>query len=92
VYALLTGHGGFADSWRAAGRPDTLGTFHGFKGTAAARGAARIDWILTRGPARVLASDIVTDAREGQLPSDHFPVFARVQLSVPPTPPPRRAP
>lgn len=88
VYSRLMGAGGFTDSWVAAGNPDTLGTFHGFKGAAAARGVRRIDWILFRGPATVLSSEIVTDARGGQLPSDHFPVVARMRLMslVPPLP------
>jgi len=82
VYAQLTASGGFTDSWVAAGNADTLGTFHGFKGIPAARGARRIDWILLRGPVAALSSEIITDARNGQLPSDHFPVFARVRLGV----------
>ena len=93
VYSTLTGPGGFADSWRAAGRADTLGTFHGFRGVVAARGTPRIDWILVRGPADVLSADIVTDARGTQLPSDHFPVFARLRLTSPnPAPAPRNPP
>ena len=91
VYSVLTGAGGFTDSWWALGRADTLGTFHGFKGVAAARGTGRIDWILTRGPVTAVSSEIITDARNGQLPSDHFPVFARLQLTspVPAARPPR---
>lgn len=81
VYALLTGRGGFTDSWVAVGNADTLGTFHSFKGAAAARGARRIDWILSRGPVEALSSEIVTDARGSQLPSDHFPVVARLRLT-----------
>jgi len=81
VYSRLTGPGGFTDTWVAASNPDTLGTFHGFKGVAAALAARRIDWILVRGPAAVLSSEIITDARGGQLPSDHFPVVARVRLT-----------
>lgn len=83
VYSLLTGPGGFTDSWVTVGNPDTLGTFHGFKGAAAAIGQRRIDWILLRGPAAVVSSEIVTDTRGAQLPSDHFPVVARVRLTSP---------
>ncbi len=83
VYSTLTGPGGFSDSWRNPGRPLSLGTFHGFKGIDAARGTARIDWILTRGPVSALSSDIVTDAINGQFPSDHFPVVARLRLTSP---------
>lgn len=81
VYSLLTGPGRFTDSWVAAGNADTLGTFHGFKGAAAARGERRIDWILLRGPAVVVSTEIITDARGTQLPSDHFSVIARVRLN-----------
>ena len=81
VYSLITGPGRFTDTWVAAGNADTLGTFHGFKGVAAARGERRIDWILLRGPASVVSTEIITDARGTQLPSDHFPVAARVRLN-----------
>lgn len=81
VYAKLTGDGGFTDSWVAAKMPDTLGTFHGFKGIPAAKGTARIDWILWRGAVEVLSSEIVTDSRGTQLPSDHFPVVAKLRVT-----------
>jgi endonuclease/exonuclease/phosphatase family metal-dependent hydrolase len=81
VYLLLTGPGGFTDSWVAAGNPDTLGTFHGFKGVAAAKATPRIDWILLRGAVDVLSTEIITDSRNGQLPSDHFPVIARLNFA-----------
>jgi len=81
VYALITGSGGFKDTWVAAGNADTLGTFHGFKGVPAALNKRRIDWILSRGPVAVLSSEIITDAAGLQLPSDHFPVLARVRLT-----------
>lgn len=80
VYQLLTTGGGFVDSWPAAGEPEGLGTFHDFKGRDAARGGARIDWILVRGPVATTTAEIITHSRNGQLPSDHFPVFARVRL------------
>ena len=80
VYEMLK-RGGFADSWVTVGNADTLGTFHGFKGVPAARGVRRIDWILLRGPAAVVSSEIITDSRNGQLPSDHFPVIARVRFT-----------
>ncbi|HUF26375.1 MAG TPA: endonuclease/exonuclease/phosphatase family protein [Gemmatimonadaceae bacterium] len=80
VHAILTRDGGFADTWTAAGHRDTLGTFHDFRGLETARGAGRIDWILVRGRVETLSADIVTDQRDGQYPSDHFPVIARVRL------------
>ena len=81
VHASLTGAGGFTDAWVAAGNADTSGTFHAFRGQAEAAGKRRIDWILVRGPISVLSSEIVTDARAGQLPSDHFPVVARLRVN-----------
>jgi endonuclease/exonuclease/phosphatase family metal-dependent hydrolase len=80
VYSAFTAPGGFTDTWVAAGNRDTLGTFHDFKGVAAARGARRIDWILVRGDVDVLSSAIITDSRGSQLPSDHFPVMAQLRL------------
>jgi endonuclease/exonuclease/phosphatase family metal-dependent hydrolase len=85
VYRTLTAAGAFADTWRAAGRAEPpIGTFHGFGGEVQARGGARIDWILTRGPVRTLDTEIVTDRRGTQLPSDHFPVVARVRFAASP--------
>jgi endonuclease/exonuclease/phosphatase family metal-dependent hydrolase len=80
VYSAFTAPGEFKDSWVAVGNRDTLGTFHGFKGVGAALGARRIDWILVRGNVDVLSSAIITDSRGGQMPSDHFPVVARVRV------------
>ena len=81
VYTMLTESGGFADAWRALGKPEpAFGTFHDFKGVAGAKGSGRIDWILTRNGAAAVSTEIVTFARGGQLPSDHFPVAARVRL------------
>ena len=80
IYDVLMGRGRFTDTWTALGNADTLGTFHGFKGIPGARGIRRIDWILLRGPATALSSEIVTDARGSQLPSDHFPVVARLRV------------
>lgn len=80
AYDILTGAGGFADSWRTLGLPETMGSFHDFKGEAEARTRKRIDWILTRGPVTPEASQIVTFQRGGQYPSDHFPVTARLRV------------
>lgn len=84
VYDLLVNRGGFTDSWRAAGHAEPpFGTFHGFEGVEGARGRARIDWILVRGPVRTLAAEILSFARDGRYPSDHFPVVARLWLAAP---------
>jgi endonuclease/exonuclease/phosphatase family metal-dependent hydrolase len=80
VYSMLTAPGAFTDTWVAAGNRDTLGTYHDFKGVTAARGESRIDWILVRGDVDVLSSEIVTDSRGSQMPSDHFPVVAQLRV------------
>ena len=78
VYDTIVKGGRFTDTWTAGGRPEGLGTFHNFKGVDGARGAARIDWILTRGPVAATSAAIVTFAHGAQYPSDHFPVVARL--------------
>lgn len=81
VFATLTAPGTFVDSWRATeGAEPSFGTFHNFQGAEAARGRGRIDWILTRGAIDALDTEIVTLARDGQYPSDHFPVVARLRF------------
>lgn len=81
VYRALTAPGAFADTWTAAGNAEPpFGTFHAFGGVERARGAARIDWVLASDGVETLDARILTDDRDGQLPSDHFPVVARVRL------------
>lgn len=70
---------GFGDAWKLAQRRDgPEGTFHGFSGKP---GAARIDWILVRGPWTVREAETVTHNERDRYPSDHFPVRAVVELS-----------
>ncbi len=84
AFDILTGDGFFNDSWsRALTREnDGVNSFNGFKSPG--RDGARIDWILTRGNITVDRTAILTFARAGQFPSDHFPVVAWLNL------PPRR--
>ncbi len=78
-YETLTGNNGFVDTWMTAKeRGRDINTFHGYRGPKP--GGRRIDWILTRGPVRTLATEVVTFELDGQYPSDHFPVIARLQL------------
>ncbi len=53
------------------------GTNSGFGGRT---NGPRIDWILYRGPVSALQSETVTYNEEGRYPSDHFPVFAILNL------------
>jgi endonuclease/exonuclease/phosphatase family metal-dependent hydrolase len=77
AYTALVGDGFFQDTWPLARerRGAGYGTFNDFG--ASPGGGERIDWILVRGEAlAVAASEIVTLVRDGQYPSDHFPVVA----------------
>lgn len=55
-------------------------TFHGWKGHIEGR---QIDYILLSEPFELKASAIVRTERDGQFPSDHYPVMARVALPSP---------
>lgn len=76
VYNQLVKTGGLIDTWHAATvrREERMNSFNGFE-TAKADGK-RIDWILSRDPVAVRATEILTYSRDGQWPSDHFPVAA----------------
>lgn len=80
TYDLLLQDGFFRDTWFLAGtrRNDAFSTFTGFQPPK--RDGERIDWILLRGAGTVSASEILIFQRNGQLPSDHFPVMAWITL------------
>ena len=70
VYRLLAG--GLKDAWTAAARrKGPEGTYNGFQGDIS---GPRIDWILFRGPWKVLEAETVIDNDNGRYPSDHYPV------------------
>ncbi|MFC8521120.1 endonuclease/exonuclease/phosphatase family protein [Streptomyces sp. NPDC057257] len=70
---------GLVDAWDAAARRGPLyATFHAYRGLKP--GGERIDWILTSPGVRTLRATIDTYSRDGQFPSDHFPVQASVVL------------
>jgi endonuclease/exonuclease/phosphatase family metal-dependent hydrolase len=77
VYRTLTA--GLTDAWTAATTHLTpqYSTFSGFHPP---QPGDRIDWILTRGAVSVPAAGINTFTRDGQSPSDHFPVEALVSF------------
>lgn len=81
VYHALVQDGGLQDTWNTARerRNAEWNTFNGFR--APQPGGQRIDWILVRGHAEVSLSEIVTFQQDGQFPSDHFPVVARMALA-----------
>ena len=78
-YEILTAEGGLKDTWHAASArsEEDANSFNGFEDLA--RKGERIDWILYRGTARVTRAGVVTTRVEGQWPSDHCPVTARLE-------------
>ena len=54
-----------------------VGTFNGFKGT---RSGEKIDYVFTQPGVKVVGAEILRDNKDGQYPSDHFPVMARLAL------------
>jgi len=80
AYHILTEGKFFTDAWLAAAerKGEGVGTFNNFK--AAVPNGARIDWILTRGEVVVDRAETLTFTRNGQFPSDHFPVAAWLRL------------
>jgi endonuclease/exonuclease/phosphatase family metal-dependent hydrolase len=80
VYDLLVQEGGLVDSWFSAKerRNEDYNTFNNFQ--PAVRNGDRIDWILLRGDYPVRATEIITYQRDGQFPSDHFPLAAWLRL------------
>jgi endonuclease/exonuclease/phosphatase family metal-dependent hydrolase len=70
--------GALQDAWlTAAHRFGPTGTFNGFKGTST---GPRIDWIFYRGMKGALQAHTVQLNENGRYPSDHFPVFAVLDL------------
>jgi endonuclease/exonuclease/phosphatase family metal-dependent hydrolase len=82
AYRILTQDAFFKDTWPAARERvgEGVATFNSFK--ALQKSGIRIDWILSRGAVSVDKSEIVTFTRNGQFPSDHFPVVAWVRLGA----------
>jgi endonuclease/exonuclease/phosphatase family metal-dependent hydrolase len=80
AYAILTGDDFLADTWGAARERvgEGLATFNGFK--AIVKTGERIDWILTRGPVTTDKIQIDSYSKDGQFPSDHFPVVAWIRV------------
>ena len=53
-----------------------VNTFHGYTPPA----CSLIDYVFVKGPARVLVHATLDDMPDGKVPSDHFPVAAKVAL------------
>lgn len=80
AYDTLVKDGFFKDTWPLA-RERRNAEFNSFNGFDEPRKAGqRIDWVLVRGDAEVRATEIVTYQKDGQFPSDHFPVISWLTL------------
>ena len=55
-------------------------TGHGFKGKNHEKPGRRIDYILTKGPAKALSCEVLTNHQGDMYPSDHFFMLAEIVL------------
>ena len=80
AYDTLTTTGGFKDTFVSAKEKVNAdwNTFNSFRKTE--KGNRRIDWILTKGPAKTDRTEIVLFDKTKQLPSDHQPVTAIIRI------------
>jgi endonuclease/exonuclease/phosphatase family metal-dependent hydrolase len=75
IYQMLTPR--LRDAWTAAERRIGLETtFHGFGKVA---GGRRVDWILFSAPWRVREMETIARSRDGEYPSDHYPILAEFE-------------
>ncbi|WP_368396793.1 endonuclease/exonuclease/phosphatase family protein [Streptomyces sclerotialus] len=75
VYETMLRAGSLVDSWDTAEeRSAHYGTFHGYRPPVP--DGDRVDWVLTSPAVRTLRAEINVFAKDGQYPSDHFPVQA----------------
>ena len=71
--------GGFTDAWHVAEeRKNPVSTGHGYRGPREEN--RRIDWILMRPALRVMKAETVIYQRNGLYASDHFAVYAEVEM------------
>lgn len=82
-HQILTSDGGYDDLWETAKTRinEDLGTFNGFDDPTGKGPDKRIDWILGKGNLTANEIEIVNDQKNGQFPSDHFPVIADISLT-----------
>ncbi|GGE29218.1 endonuclease [Marinithermofilum abyssi] len=81
-YQILTSEGAFVDLWMSAETRinEELGTFNGFRDPTGGGPNRRIDWILSKGNVTTKTIEILDYRKNGQYPSDHYPVIADVTL------------
>ncbi|MBW8350994.1 endonuclease/exonuclease/phosphatase family protein [Bacillus sp. IITD106] len=82
-HQILTSDGEFDDLWETAKTRinEDLGTFNGFDDPTGEGPDKRIDWILGKGNLTTNEIEIVNYQKNGQFPSDHFPVLADISLT-----------
>ncbi|PZE20983.1 endonuclease/exonuclease/phosphatase family protein [Paenibacillus xerothermodurans] len=82
-HQILTNDGAFDDLWGTAETRinEHLGTFNGFHDATGGGPDRRIDWILGKGNLTTNEIEIVNYQKNGQFPSDHFPVIADITLT-----------
>jgi endonuclease/exonuclease/phosphatase family metal-dependent hydrolase len=78
TYEILLREDFFKDTWHLAKtrKAEEYNSFTAFKEPG--KEGLRIDWIFVRGNASVDSTEILPFSRNGQFPSDHFPVVARL--------------
>ena len=79
---ILLNEGGFVDTFTAADKTinKELGTFNGYDDPTGGGSDNRIDWILSKGNVSIDTSEIVNYQKNGQYPSDHYPVLSEVSF------------
>lgn len=82
AYKILIEGDFFKDTWQSARERigEGVATFNNFR--ALQKTGVRIDWILSRGDVIADKTEIVTFSRDGQFPSDHFPVVTWLRLGA----------
>ncbi|MBD3184297.1 endonuclease [Candidatus Poribacteria bacterium] len=79
AWKYLTEKDRMTDAWHAAeNQENPVSTYHGYKGPNEKN--TRIDWILMRPDLRVIKAETVIFQKDGMYPSDHYPVFAEVEM------------
>lgn len=72
---------GWTDWYDALHNGEEYGrTGHGFKGKSHEKPGRRIDYILTKGNAKALSCEVLTDQRGEMYPSDHFFMLAEIAI------------
>ena len=80
AFEILTADGWLTDTWNTAKekRGELVATFNNFRQKVP--GDNRIDWILTRNIEAPAWIEIITCEKNGQFPSDHFPVMTEIRF------------